>query len=285
MEPPLTAPVRQWLLQAAGRIDAALGQPRVRRVVLPPEQAQPGKESEFCAVQLEDGSTGLAFTLLEGTLEALHARPRWQAGMPALELALGFAAADGAARALGLAAINALARALHERAGFVPAASSDSFGALDLRPGDRLGLIGYFGPLVRQARALDIPVVVLELRPELVREEPGLVVTLDAGRLGACNKLLATSSVLLNDTLDHVAASWRHAQSVALVGPSAGCPPDPLFAVGVSAVGGTWVTDGDALLERIASGQPWGEAARKFTLTAQAYPGLDRLLARAAHQA
>lgn len=274
-------PVRNWLVEAAQRIDAALGPARVQRVVLPPLADKPGREGEFCAVQLDDGSIGLAFTLLDGTLAALHARgDRGRVGRMAMELVRGYAAGDGAARALGLATINALTRRLFDRAGFVPDDSIDSFGSLALEPGDRLGMVGHFTPLIEQARALGIPVTVLELKAELVREEPGLVVTLDPARLAGCNKIVSTSTLLLNDTFEAVAGCWRGADAVAIVGPSAGCPPDPLFAAGVSAVGAAWVIDAEAFLARVAAGAKWGETSRKVTLTPQRYPGLDALLAK-----
>lgn len=273
------SPVRRWLVDAAQRIDAALGPARVARVVLPPLADKPGKEGEFCAVQLDDGSVGLAFTLLDGTLAALHARGE-QGGRTAMELVRGFVEEDGAARALGLATINALTRRLFDRSGFMPDDSIDSFGSLALQPGDRLGMVGHFTPLIEQACALGIPVTVLELKPELVREEAGLVVTLDPGRLAGCNKIVSTSTLLLNDTFEAVSAAWRGAAAVAIVGPSAGCPPDPLFAAGVSAVGAAWVADAEAFLARVAAGEKWGETSRKVTLTPQRYPGLDALLAK-----
>jgi uncharacterized protein (DUF4213/DUF364 family) len=250
-----TPPIRRWLVEAAQRIDAVVGPARVRRIVLPPLMEDPGKEGEFCAVQLDDGSVGLAFTLLDGTLAALHSQRR-KAG-PAMDLVQGYAAGNAAARALGLAAINALAR---------------------LRPGDRLGMVGHFGSLIGQARALGIPVTVLELRPQLVHEEPGLVVTLDPRRLAGCNKIVSTSTLLLNDTFEQVSALWRGAEAVAMVGPSAGCPPDALFAAGVSTVGTAWVSDAEAFLAHVAAGRKWGAAARKVTLVARRYPGLEALL-------
>jgi uncharacterized protein len=142
-------------------------------------------------------------------------------------------------------------------------------------------MVGHFGSLIAEARALGIPVTVLELRPELVREEPGLVVTLDPARLAGCNKILSTSTLLLNDTFERVSALWRGAEAVAIVGPSAGCPPDALFAAGVSSVGTTWVADAGALLAHIAAGRKWDASARKVTLTPAAYPGLETLFKRA----
>jgi uncharacterized protein (DUF4213/DUF364 family) len=277
-------PIRRWLVEAAQRVDAALGPARVKRIALPPLMEKPGKEGEFCAVQLDDGSVGLAFALLDGTLKALHAGAQsgGREGRAAMELVRGYADGDRAARALGLAAINALARRLYERAGFLPDDSIDSFGSLALARGDRLGMIGHFTPLIEQARALGVPVTVLELRRELVREEPGLAVTLDPSRLSGCNKIVSTSTLLLNDTFEQVSRAWRGADAVAIVGPSAGCPPDPLFAAGVSAVGTAWVADPDEFLARLSAGEKWGASSRKVTLTPQRYPGLEALLARAA---
>jgi uncharacterized protein (DUF4213/DUF364 family) len=278
-----TPPVRRWLVEAAQRIDAALGPARVRCIALPPLMDSPGKEGEFCAVQLDDGSVGLAFALLDGTLAALHASRKQGAGS-AMDLVVGYAAGGAAERALGLAAINALARRLYQRAGFVPDDSTDSFGSLGLRAGDRLGMVGHFSSLIEQARGLGIPVTVLELNAKLVREEPGLVVTLDPRRLAGCNKIVSTSTLLLNDTFEQVSALWRGAEAVSIVGPSAGCPPDPLFAAGASSVGTAWVADAQAFLAHVAAGEKWGASARKVTLAARSYPGLEALLRRAAAQ-
>jgi uncharacterized protein (DUF4213/DUF364 family) len=276
MNPPS---IRHWLVDAARRIDARLGPARVARLVLPPLMDKPGKEGEFCAVQLDDGAVGLAFTLLDGTLAALHARSNQVAGTPALQLVGDYEAGDPAARAVGLATINALTRRLYDRAGFLPDDSTDSFGSLALAPGDRLGMVGHFASLIREARSLGVPVTVLELRPELVREEPGLVVTLDTKRLAGCNKIVSTSTLLLNDTFEQVSPLWRGADAVAIVGPSAGCPPDPLFAAGVSAVGTAWIADPIAFLAHVAAGEKWGASSRKVTVTPERYPGLDALLA------
>lgn len=286
MTPSSIPPVRRWLIEAACRIEASLGPCRIARVVLPPLRAPSGQMGEFCAVMLDDGSIGMAFTLFAGALEELYRRDLATAcrGRSAGELVAGYGSEDdgsGALRSLGLATINALTRRLFDRAGFLPDDAADSFGALGLARGDRLGMVGFFPPLVERARALGIPLVVLELKAELVREEPGLVVTLDPQRLAGCNKIVSTSTLLLNDTFDSLAPHFRAAQAVALVGPSAGCLPDPLFAAGVTAIGGSRVVAPEVFLSRCAAGERWGEAVRKYTLTAAHYPGFETLLARA----
>jgi len=272
------------LVVAAGRISESLGRPRVGRVVLPAPERRADQHGAFCAVQFAGGSTGLAYVLLGDTrarlgsldVDALE-------GREAAAVAEGLTQDDPAMRSVALAAVNALTRLLFDAAGFAPDFAANSLGSLGLAPGDRLGMIGFFPPLVRQARERGVPLTVLELREELVQEAAGLTVTLDAARLAGCNEIVSTSTVLLNDSLESVLEHARGCREFVLVGPSAGCVPDPLFARGVTGLGGPWVMDPERLLKRVASGDRWGDASRKYSLrNDRTWPGLDELLSRAA---
>jgi uncharacterized protein len=267
----------------ARRIDEALRPPPVGRVVLPVREGDALRGS-FCAVQLADGATGLSFVLLGDTREQLaRVDPAPLAGRAALALAERLRDGDAGVRAIALAAMNALARHLLDRARFTPDLATNSLGSLPLGPGDRLGMVGFFPPLVQRARDAGIPLTVLELKEELAQEAPGLLVTLDPARLAECNKIVVTSSTILNGSLDRLLPRTSHAAELVIVGPSATCVPDALFARGVTAVGGAWVTDPAALAERLARGDPWGGAARKFQVRRDgAWPGADELLRRAA---
>jgi len=257
--------------------------PRVHALHLPPLSADGTRAGEFCAVELEDGSLGLSFVLLGDTLADLRA-PLGRAalvGMPALLLARGYAEGSGAQRALGFAAVNALTRHLFDRSRYEPPAAGDSIGDLGLRPGDHLGMVGLFPPLVPKVLATGAQLTVVELRADLAGPRDGWHVTLDTGELDRCNKILSTSTVLLNDTLDAMLEHCRHAERVALVGPGAGCLPDPLYARGVTLLGGTWILNAVAFKVALSAGEPWGPCARKFAIGRDDYPGFDHLLANA----
>ena len=105
-------------------------------------------------------------------------------------------------------------------------------------------------------------------------------VTLDTSALAVCNKVLATGTLLLNDTLDAVLAHTRSAERMALVGPSVGGVHDVLFARGVHVLGGTWVQDPAAFVRALCRGEERGAAARKFTLAREQWPGALRLMRR-----
>ncbi|MGH8745043.1 MAG: Rossmann-like domain-containing protein [Burkholderiales bacterium] len=127
-------------------------------------------------------------------------------------------------------------------------------------------------------RAQGLPLTIVELRAELVRNEPDLTVTLDPKRLASCNKIVSTSTVLLNDTLEDILANCRHAEELALIGPSASCFPDPLFARGVTTMGGYWVLEPGTFMRRAQALEPWGNAGKKSSLQRATYPGTDALL-------
>ncbi len=277
--------VAEDIVRQIERLAQALPLPAVRALHLPPPSTDGTREGEFCAIELEDGSLGLSFVLLGeqpgAALRELRARDTSTLpGMPAVALARTFAEQRGAERTLGFAAINAITRCFFDRARFRPPAAGGSIGDLDLKAGDHLGMIGLFPPLVPRALASGARLTVLELRADLAGPRDGWHVTLDPARLADCNKILSTSTVLLNDTLDDLLARCRHAERFALIGPGASCLPDALFARGVTTMGGTWIDEAGGFKRALAEGEPWGRFATKSALRREDYPGLDALCER-----
>ncbi|MBI4291722.1 MAG: hypothetical protein HY661_09610 [Betaproteobacteria bacterium] len=256
--------------------------PRIRDLHLPPRVVAPADyKGEFCALELEDGSLGLSFVLIDNALETMHANKdglRLRGADP-LAVARGYAQGDGISRTLGFAAANALTRCFFERAGYLPDASADSIGGLNPQAGERIGMIGLFASLAARIAQAGSELVVVELKPELAGDRDGYRVTLDAGELAGCSKVVSTSILLLNDTLDAMLAHCRQARWFAMVGPSAGCLPDALFARGVTLVGGSWVRDRAGFLEALRRGESHSRYTRKFAIAAGNYPGFEQLLA------
>ena len=275
--------VASELIALLERVASALPLPCVRALHLPPPSADGSKDGEFCALELDDGSFGLSYVLLDDTLAALRAGHDTLGlqGAEAIAVARGYATATGSERTIGFAAVNAITRHLCERAGFRPADACDSIGGLDPRPGEQVGMVGLFPPLVRAIVARGAALTVLEQRADLAGPREGWHVTLDPRELSACRQVLSTSTVLLNDTLDDVLAACHRAERLVLVGPGAGCLPDPLFSRGVSALGGAWVEEAEAFRDALVRGDAWGRHARKFMLERDAWPGFEDILARA----
>jgi len=63
-----------------------------------------------------------------------------------------------------------------------------------------------------------------------------------------------TGSSLANGTVDRLLELASGARTVALVGPTVSCVPDPLFRRGVDYTGGVRIRDADKALQVIAEG-------------------------------
>ena len=271
------------LIAELERATAGRPVPRVRALHLPPPEAAESRNGEFCALELDDGALGLSYVLLGGILPRLAASddPHTIVGMDALQLAREFVAPTAGAggdaeirRTLGFAAANALSRTVMERMGFAPPRAIDSIGGIDPQAGDHVGMVGLFTPLLKQVTAAGAQLTVIELNPDYAGHYDGYRVTLDAAALEDCNKVLSTSTILLNHTVDDMLAHCRKAQRIVLIGPSAGCLPEPLFARGVTVVGGSWITDRAGFIDALRRGESWSGFAYKFALAAADWPGL-----------
>ena len=271
------------LLRQALGICTAIGEPRLTRATLVDPAPAPDKEAEFGQLEFDDGHAGLYYAWLGGEQATLQERyrSRVRPGLGAIDLAELLIEPDDAARSIGLAAINALTARLFTQAGYTPPEPDDSFGGLALQPGDRLGMVGNFPSLVRQARARNLEVLVLEKKPHMARHEPGLVTTPDPSVLRDANKILCTGTTLLNNSLDRVLPDCRHAERLALVGPTAGCLPDLLFERGFDFVASGIVTDPLAARARIRANEKLAGSVRRTLISRDAYPGFATLLANA----
>lgn len=273
----------QEYIEQLERFAARSAPPRVRALHLPPRHVPGGdNKGEFCALELEDGSLGMTFVLLGNTLDELHAThgQLGLVGADALDLARHYLRNDAITRTLGFAAANALTRCFFDRTGYLPDTSTDSIGQLDPRPDDRIGMVGLFTPIIGRIVKSGAELIVVELKPRLVGDHGQYRVTLDPSELEACGKVISTSTLLLNDTLDAVLSHCRNANWVAMIGPSAGCLPDALFSRGLTLVGGSWVHDREGFIDMLRRGEPTSAYTRKFAISAADYPGFERLLAR-----
>jgi len=272
--------IKNELLELTQRVSRYFTIPPVRRVFIPEPDPGPDKNTEFGILALEDGSAGLYYAWLGASQQGMSRRfPALDvSGRDVLSLVRYFASADQAECSLGMAAINAITQSAFRRAAYVPAPAGDSLGSLDIRTGDHIGMVGYFPSLVRRLRDRGLRVTVIEKKEKFLGTEGTVTVIADPTRLRECNKVLCTAATLLNNSIDAILEHLADAEAVVIVGPTAGFFPDPLFARGVTAVGGTQILDADTAIDRLQSNEKMGASARKYIIRREEYPGVEQLL-------
>ncbi len=203
----------------------------------------------YTAVQLDDGRTGVAYTLGRELFRGCTAfgGKRPITGSPAEEI-LRYLDSEGLVEsALGLATANALANRAPSRG-----ATGDVLKSVELFPTDAVAMVGFFAPLVAELQDR-----VAEL--EIFEEQTGLLPHLrpSSEAVSAIPKFdvaFITSTTIINDTVDELLESARDCREIVLVGPST-----PLIAGAFEGTPTTWlsgiaVDDTDGLLRLVSEG-------------------------------
>ncbi len=241
--------------------------PPIRDIYVAPREDD-ANNSNFGFIVLEDDTVGLTYVGMDNTLEGAKTAISGQRykGTSPLDMAHLYTGQASWQRALGLAAVNAVSQIVIRQSGRPLPEIGHTIDLLDLSPGDHVGMVGYFPPLVDQIGSLDIPLTVIELDEKWLKQDHNLEVTLDPSRLSRCNKVLCTGTTLVNHTLDSVLTHTTGVERFCLIGPTASCLPEPLFEQGVTMLCGCQVTDCDRFIELWLSGQRWRAATRRYVL-------------------
>ncbi len=269
--------VKAWTEDLRGRLpDAGLTAQEVRVGVF------------YTAVQLSTGHVGVAFTP-RGLVDAVCC-PRSAASAPPAGRMAGRDAWDLAdyatspvplRRAVGVAALNALSSLAVERFG-VPGGTllpgADALEAADVRPEDRVAMVGAFAPFVRALKGRVAELWVVDRHPEALREdERPLWRPPEYARevLGAATVVLLTGSALVEGGVDELLEASRQARRVVLAGPTTALWPIPFFDRGVHVLAGIRVLDGSRLVRIVGeggSGYFFQDAAEKVAVVRHSSP-------------
>lgn len=270
------------IFKLAERLSGKLELPDIARLHLPELQADDEFRDEFGFVFLDDGTASPFYVSLPGTLASLHRRfpdPR-RARLSLRQCLAGFGESSLAERALAVGAWNALSQHLMRRAGYhCPARGNTA--ANQPQAGERVGMIGYFCPVIDRLVERGVQVLVVEQQPGRVPRREQVQLSQDLESLAECRLVYCTASTLINGSLDQVLECCADGAQVDLIGPSGSGLPDVLFEHGIHAVGGVNFDNGDELRAALARRESWGRAGNKYELTALNYPGAEALLAAA----
>lgn len=251
--------------------------PLISNIFFPPfyKGGQP-KDAQFMAICLEGGAAGVSFVLLpdEKMEEYIALHPSDFVEKNPRGFALEFGNDDPLKEMISLAAINAICQHVMRETKFAGDSATDSLGLLSVSAGDRVGMVGLFFGLIKTIKKANAELVIIEKNEQLIQEFPNLPISLNATKLSTCNKILCTSTTILNNSLDEILAHCPPDAFVSIIGPTAGYFPDPLFARGVDVVGGRIVKNGELFLQLLAERKRWGDATQRTCFQKETYTGI-----------
>jgi uncharacterized protein (DUF4213/DUF364 family) len=238
----------------------------------------------FTGVKLSNGIAGACATPIKTIPEAVCCPTSAMAmpfsgklrGRPAFDLANEALGDHGIRRAVGIAAMNALADTCWScrphpetelRLGI------DAFDATEIRPGEKVVVVGAFVPFLRALKRRNQPFLVLEQDPATLKadELPFFRPAEQAGSIvPEADVLLVTGTTLINDTLEELLSLAKPSARVTMVGPTVSLLPDAFLSRGADILGTVRITAPDDFLDLLAEGASGyhflGRSAQKVVL-------------------
>ncbi len=199
----------------------------------------------YTAVKLNDGTVGLAYTVLEEKKTCNLLEPEIQfTGRPADLVARGFLSANHLEAGVGLATINAILN--RPRKDYL---REDPLELISLRPEDRVAMVGYFEPLFHKLKGRVAELWVFE------RSEGRLAEALSEAEmftyLPEATVAIVTSVTLINKTFEEIVSFLNQAREVVLLGPSTPLEPEAFEGYPVSVLAGALVKN-DKILRPVS---------------------------------
>ncbi|UYP46086.1 hypothetical protein NEF87_002371 [Candidatus Lokiarchaeum ossiferum] len=277
--------IAEEFLTILHEIDAKFPFPMIKDIYIPQYSPESPEKTSFGLIQLEGGASGIIYLSLspvyleQAASLALDSFP----GQNPFSVAqwLSHSHSSELQKALALGTINAMSSYFFDQSKLPLDFTTNSMGNFALKKTDHVGMVGFFPPLVKQLGDQKIPLTVIEKKESLVQTHPKWKVTLDPLCLKGCNKVLITSTTVLNNSLDDILKYCTSAEYIAVIGPTAGFIPDPLFDRGVDILGGSAIVDYEQLRSNFEKGLRWGTASKKYCVEKAHYLGyhywLDKL--------
>ena len=210
----------------------------------------------YTAVMLDTGCVGLAYTFrdkAEQGCSVFHGK-RPLAGAPVRDILQYISSGGLLERTVGMAAANALFNTA-DAAVAMPGCSSaegDVLDVLSLTKDDRVGMVGFFGPLVPVLKQRAGELLIFE---ENMARADGLCPGSRAAELlPLCSVAIITATSILNTSFEHIAAATGACRIKAVLGPSTPLAPAIFRNYGVTHLSGVIVNDPAAILRVVSEG-------------------------------
>lgn len=203
----------------------------------------------YVGVRLDNGAAGLAAVLPDTTprICTVLKEAGTYAGSAAVDV-LKYLVDGGNAlnRAIGLATANALVVFPEDKT-----EDREATTYFDLKPGEKVAMVGLFSPLVGRIRAAGALLTIIEKNPERLE-----ILSPDDKRraLKECDVAIVTATTLLNNTFEETISLLGSPRVVAVMGPSTPLLQGIFADTPVTHLGGAVAADSARVLQVISEG-------------------------------
>lgn len=205
----------------------------------------------YTAVKLNSGECGVACTLrhrLDDDTCSLLPQAGTMAGFEAAEAIPLIRSQNMLEAAVGLATLNAIAAPAHPQPESISEAPFSEL--LGLTWEDRVGMVGYIAPIVKELQQYAHEVIVFDEAKPLMN---GITPTEQESQiLPGCDVVILSATSLLNKTFDSLLEMASKAREICVMGPSTPLLPGVFQTRRVTLLAGRHILDADKILQIVS---------------------------------
>lgn len=203
----------------------------------------------YTAVGTSDGGMGVAYTYLDNGKSCCQALKGTQyEGSPAIDMLETILDPHPLKRSMGLALINALN---YERSLALPEDIDNRliFDTLEIGPGTRVAMVGYFGPLIKVFEDRGAVLKVIDQSRKIGETHEFYAQLRDWAEV-----LFLTSTSILNQSTEDILSHTSKAVRTVMLGPSTPMVPEAFSHLPVAILAGTVPVDREKVLQAVRYG-------------------------------
>jgi uncharacterized protein (DUF4213/DUF364 family) len=203
----------------------------------------------YTAVEIDECQVGLAYTFRQDAGHSCTAMKMAGelCGKAAERLVDLLEEKDVISSAVGLATLNAL---LQER--LPRSRGEDFFPLLSLQPGEKVGMVGFFAPIIPQIRQAGCELWIFE--KNLSRNEHLFSPEEIPRKLPDCSVVILSATTLINHTFEEIVPHFQQAREVVMLGPSTPLLPEIPCRYGVTLLAGMRIVKPKWVLRIVSEG-------------------------------
>jgi len=202
----------------------------------------------YTAIQLEDGSTGVAFSFpRKGCGVSLTTGKNSLKGKPAREIVNYLGSENLSDSSLALSTVNALVYAMKL---YQEVMEGDVLEVIDIKDKESVCMVGCFLPVLEKIKDRNIKIKVVDLE-----QKPGVLPAEDAFSILKDSQIaLITATSIINSTIDRLLEATEHCREVVILGPSTPLLPQAFEGTPVTCIAGIMIEKPEEVFRVIGEG-------------------------------
>ncbi|MHA1268226.1 MAG: Rossmann-like domain-containing protein [Candidatus Helarchaeota archaeon] len=159
-------------------------------------------------------------------------------------------------KSIGISCLNAISQYLLKVYNYELIFNDKSIAGLSIKEDSRIGMIGAMKPIIKKLKILNAKKIYLKENNKncIPKDLKNIILSYDLDFIDDIDILIISGSSIINESIDIILKKSKNCQEKVLIGPTAGCIPEPFFERGLTRIAGMRIVNPEKTRDVIVNG-------------------------------